>query len=292
MKVGIDSYCYHRFFGEVYPQQAAPPKKMTLEDFIRRAKQMDVDGVSLESCFIDRFDNAYLSEVKGMLDEYKLDRVFAWGHPDGLEGGKNEKMFDDMMKSIEYAEEIGAKVMRVVGSSLAFRFEPHGPQLEKLSEWFSIAAKEVEKRGIKMAVENHLDFNSEEMLQLFRNVSSPNVGINFDTGNFVRVLDDPVKAMQKLAKLVYATHIKDLRIQKGAAVDDWFFFSCTAVGDGGIVDNMEIGQLLEDNGYEGFMAVEIDFLHPDYKNDEDKAVAQSIKELKRIARAVEKNRKK
>jgi hypothetical protein len=29
-------------------------------------------------------------------------------------------------------------------------------------------------------------------------------------------------------------------------------------------------------------------LHPDYNNDEDKAVADSIKELKRIARAVEK----
>ena len=24
MKVGIDSYCFHRFFGEVYPQQAEP----------------------------------------------------------------------------------------------------------------------------------------------------------------------------------------------------------------------------------------------------------------------------
>ena len=42
------------------------------------------------------------------------------------------------------------------------------------------------------------------------------------------------------------------------------------------------------NRYEGFLAVEIDFLHPDYKNNEDKAVAESIKELKRIARAVEK----
>jgi len=290
MKVGIDSYCYHRFFGEVYPEQVAPSKKMTLEDFIRRAKQLEVDGVSLESCFIDRFDKAYLSEVKGMLDEYKLDRVFAWGHPDGLEGGKNEKMFDDMMKSIEYAVDIGAKVMRVVGSSLAFRFEPHGPQLERLAKWFSIAAKEVEKQGIKMAVENHLDFNSDEMIQLFKDINSPNVGINFDTGNFVRVLDDPVKAMQKLVKYVYATHIKDLKVQKGAAVDDWYFFSCTPVGDGGIVDNQKIGQLLEDNGYEGFMAVEIDFLHPDYRNDEDKAVAQSIKELKRIARAVERSK--
>jgi len=264
---------------------------MTLEDFIRRAKQLGVDGVSLESCFIDRFDAAYLSEVKGLLDENKLDRVFAWGHPDGLEGGKNPKMFEDMMKSIEYSSAIGASVMRVVGSSLLFRFEPHGPQLEKLSEWFSIAAKEVERKGIKMAIENHLDFNSDEMLQLFKNVNSPNVGINFDTGNFVRVLDDPVKAMKKLVKYAFATHIKDLRIQKNVAVDDWYFFSCTPVGDGGIVDNMKIGQLLEDNGFEGFMAVEIDFLHPDYRNDEDLAVARSVKELKRIARAVERNKR-
>ena len=287
MKVGIDSYCYHRFFGEVYPQQVKPPKRMTLEDFIRRARQLEVDGVSLESCFIDRFDKAYLSEVKGMLDEFQLDRVFAWGHPDGLEGGKNEKMFDDMMKSIEYAEAIGAKVMRVVGSSLMFRFEPHQPQLEKLTKMFTTAGKEAARKGIKLAVENHLDFNSDEMLWLFQSVGLPNVGINFDTGNFVRVLDDPVLAMQKLVKYVFATHIKDLRIQKGVPVNEWFFFSCTPVGDGGIVDNQAIGQLLQDNGYEGFMAVEIDFLHPDFKADEDKAVARSIKELKRIARAVE-----
>ena len=287
MKVGIDSYCYHRFFGEVYPQQVKPPKRMTLEDFIRRSSELGVDGVSLESCFIDRFDQSYLSEVKGLLDERKLDRVFAWGHPDGLEGGKNEKMFDDMMKSIGYAEAIGAKVMRVVGSSLMFRFESHEAQIERLSRMFSTAAKEVEKRGIMMAVENHIDFNSDEILRILSNVGSPNMGINFDTGNFVRVLDDPVKAMEKLVKHVFATHIKDLRIQKGVPVNEWYFFSCTPVGDGGIVDNQKIGQLLQDNGFEGFMAVEIDFLHPDFKADEDKAVARSIKELKRIARAVE-----
>ncbi len=27
MKIGIDSYCYHRFFGDVYPQQQKPPQK-------------------------------------------------------------------------------------------------------------------------------------------------------------------------------------------------------------------------------------------------------------------------
>lgn len=281
MKVGIDSYCYHRFFGEVYPEQEKPSKEMTLEDFIRRAKELAVDGVSLESCFIPRFDKSYLSEIKGMLDESNLDRVFAWGHPDGLEAGKNEKAFDEMMASIEYAHDIGANVMRVVGSSLMFRFEPHGPQIDKLSQMFSEAVKEAEKYGIKLADENHIDFDSDEMLTLINNVNSPYFGINFDTGNFMRVLDDPVQGMEKLAKHVYATHIKDLKPQKGAAVNDWFFFSSTPIGDG-FVDNQKLAQILKDNGYEGFLAVEIDFLHPDYNNNEDQAVEQSVKALKNI----------
>lgn len=285
MKVGIDSYCYHRFFGEVYPQQKKPEKQMILEDFLKRAKELEVDGVSLESCFIPRFDKEYLSEVKGMLDAFGMDRVYAWGHPDGLEGGRNEKACDEMIKSIEYADAIGAKVMRVVGSSLMFRFEPHGPQLEKLTKMFSKAVKVAQQYGIKLAVENHIDYNSDEILSLIRNVNSPYFGINFDTGNFIRVLDDPIQGMEKLAKSVFATHIKDLKPQKGVPVNEWFFFSSTPIGDG-LVDNQKLAQILKDVGYQGFLAVEIDFLHPDYNNDEDSAVAKSIKELKRIAKSL------
>jgi sugar phosphate isomerase/epimerase len=282
MKVGIDSYCYHRFFGEVYDDQEKPSKQMTLENFINRAHQLKVDGVSLESCFIPKYDSAYLSEIKGMLDEYNLERVYAWGHPDGLEGGKNEKAYEEMISHIEYAKAIGAKVMRVVGSSLMFRFELHGPQIEKLSNMFSKAVKIAEKEGIKLADENHIDYNPEEMLQIIQNVGSPNFGINFDTGNFMRVLADPIEGMEKLAKYTFATHIKDLKPQRGQSVSSWHFFACTPVGDG-LVDNQKVAQLLKDVGYQGFLAVEIDYLHPDYKNDEDMAVAQSVEYLKKVS---------
>lgn len=285
MKVGIDSYCYHRFFGEVYPHQNAPDKQMTMEDFIRRAKELDVDGVSLESCFIPRFDKAYLSEIKGMLDEFNFDRVYAWGHPDGLEGGKNEAAYDEMIDHIEYANAIGAKVMRVTGSSLMFRFEDHGPQIEKLSRMFTNAMKVADNYDIKLADENHIDYNADEMLEIIHNVNHPNFGINFDTGNFLRVLDDPIQGMEKLARFTFSTHVKDLKINPRAAVNDWYFFSCTPVGDG-LVDNQKLAQLLKDANYEGFLAMEIDTLHPDYNDDEDDAVAKSVKELKRIAQSL------
>ena len=58
-----------------------------------------------------------------MLDEYNLDRVYAWGHPDGLEGGKSEKAYEEMVASFEYAQQIGAKVMRVVLTLKGFKLK-------------------------------------------------------------------------------------------------------------------------------------------------------------------------
>ncbi|MCP5116525.1 MAG: sugar phosphate isomerase/epimerase, partial [bacterium] len=284
MKVGIDSYCYHRFFGEVYPQQQRPANGMTLENFLSRARELGVDGVSLESCFIPDKNPRYLGGVKDLRDDWGMDRVDAWGHPDGLEGGRNDEAYRAMIDSFEHARAIGAKVMRVVGSSLRFRNEPHGPQIERLTVMFREAVKVAEDHGIRMAVENHIDFTADEMLRLLEEVGSVWLGINFDTGNFLRLLDDPVKGMKKLAKHVYATHIKDLKVEPGVAADEWYFFSSTPVGDG-VVDNLELARLLNEAGYEGFLAVEIDRLHSDYGGDEDAAVEKSVKELKRIAAA-------
>jgi sugar phosphate isomerase/epimerase len=283
MKIGIDSYCYHRFFGEVYPQQTDPGRSMTIEQFLGRAHELGVDGVSLESCFLPRLDAEHLKDLRQMLDEYNFDRVYAWGHPDGLEGGSNRDAYREMVDSFENASRIGAKVMRVVGSSLRFRDQPHEPQLERLRTMFQEAVKVAEDHGIRVAVENHIDFTSTEMLELLDGVGSPYLGINFDTGNFLRLLDDPIQAMDKLASHVYAAHIKDLKVQRGVPANEWYFFSSTPLGEG-IVDHSKLIKKLDETNFDGLLAVEIDFLHPDYNNDEDGVVAQSIQELRRLTR--------
>ena len=281
LKVGIDNYSYHRFFGEVYPQQETPDKQMTIEDFLKRAKELGVDGVSLESCFIKSFDPGYLAELKSTLDDYGFDRVWAWGHPDGLEGGKNEAMLPDMIEHISYAKAIGAEVMRVLGSSLAFRLDPHGPQLEKLTKMFKEAVKVAEEMNIKMAVENHFDFDSDEFLALIEEVGSPYFGLTFDTGNFTRLLDEPVKAMEKLGNYVYATHLKDLIITPNTPADEWFFFSSVPVGDG-YLNIPELARMLAGFNYQGLLAVELDFTHPEYAGQEDAAVEKSVKYLQKL----------
>jgi len=282
MKVGIDSYCYHRFFGEAYPDQKQPAKKMTMQDFLKRAKELDVDGVSLESCFFPSYDEGWLKDLKAQLDEYGFDRVYAWGHPDGLERGKNWDAYNDMVASIPRAKAIGADVMRVVGSSLMFRHEPHGPQIEALIKMFKEAVKVAEDLGVKMAVENHIDFTADEILQLLEGVGSEYLGLNFDTGNFLRLLDDPVRGMEKLAPYVYATHVKDLLPDRNASPTDWFFFAGVPVGKG-LINNQKLAELLQKTNFKGFLAVEIDHPHTDWTDLEDEAVAISVKELKKIA---------
>jgi 3-oxoisoapionate decarboxylase len=281
MKVGIDNYCYHRFFGEIYAQQKDPGRRITIEWFVDRARQLGVDGVSLESCFFPGFEPAYLDGLKAQLDAAGLMRVFAWGHPDGLEGGKSKTAYKEMVEMIPHARRLGADVMRVVGSSLMFRFENHQEQIERLTGMFREAVRVAADHGVKLAIENHIDFTSDEIVQLLDQVDSDHLGVNFDTANFARLLDDPVKGMRKLAPRVLATHIKDLKVNAQASVDDWFFFSSTPVGDG-FVDNLALARLLKEAGYKGFLAVETDFLHPDYA-DEDEAVAQSVVALKKIA---------
>jgi sugar phosphate isomerase/epimerase len=285
MKIGIDSYCFHRFFGEVYPGQTPAAKPYTMESFLDRAKALGCEGVSLESCFFPQFGAAYLTGLKQKLDVYDFDRVYAWGHPDGLEGGGNPEAKEEMIRHIEHAAAIGAKVMRVVGSSLKFRFGPHSTQLNILGKWFREAAAVAEKSGIRLAVENHIDYNSDEILALIEKVGSDHFGINLDTGNFIRVLDDPVEATRKLAKHVYATHVKDVRPVKGVDVREWYYFSSVSAGTG-LVQIREVAAVLKDAGYRGFLALETDMPHPDYEGQEERMVEESIRYLKDVGASV------
>ena len=55
-------------------------------DFVTREEFEAVREMAIKA----RTENA---DLKARLDEYGFDRVYAWGHPDGLEAGKNRFQF-------------------------------------------------------------------------------------------------------------------------------------------------------------------------------------------------------
>ncbi|OHB70555.1 MAG: hypothetical protein A2V70_07990 [Planctomycetes bacterium RBG_13_63_9] len=279
MKVGIDSYCYHRYFGEVYPDQEAPGVRWTFHDFVKRAAELEVDGVSLESCFFESLEPGYLGEIKAVLDEKGLERILAWGHPDGLEAGRNKDAWREMDSLIPKAQFMGADIMRIVASSLMFRNEPHAPQIEAIVAMLTESVKIAEDHDVVLAIENHIDYTSEEIYQILEQVGSDALKVNFDTGNTLRMMEDPVAAARRLGPYTVATHTKDVDACRHVRPEEWYFFSSVPVGTG-LIDIPGVVKALQEAGYDGVLAVESD--HHKDNQDEDALVAESVAYLKKL----------
>ncbi len=279
MKVGVDSYSYHRLYGEIYPNQVDPGRRWKFEQCIDEAVRIGADGISLETCFMPRFDAEYLGRLREQLDKNGLERMVAWGHPDGLEGGRKPEAAREIVQHLATSKAVGGSVMRIVGSSLMFRDEPHGPQIERISAILKETVKRAEDAGIRLAIENHIDFTADEILEILDRVGSGFLGVNFDSGNCLRMFEDPVEAARKLAKRTYSTHIKDIQPATGSP-RDWTFWASAPAGSG-IIDMPGVVRALRDGGYSGMLCVEIDFLkHKD--GDETKAVECAVKYLKNL----------
>src|SRR5579862_3284809 len=88
VRIGIDSYSYHRLLGEVRAGEDEPPVRWQPEDVIAHARSLGVDGVSLETCFLDR---------SARIDAAPLEVVIAWGHRHGIEYGANPDALRDLL---------------------------------------------------------------------------------------------------------------------------------------------------------------------------------------------------
>lgn len=279
MQVGIGNYCYHRYFGDVYPDQAAPDKKMSIGDFLQCAQDLGAEGVTIETAFLPSLDKTYMLELKATMQAYDLKPVFAWGHPNGLERGKNDEAFKQMTSLMPFAKMLGCDIMRVVASSYTWRKDDHKEQIEQLVPQFKEAAKQAADNGLKLAIENNGDFTCEELKTLLEQIDSPAVGICFNTGNFIRLLDDPQTGIDVLASNVLVLQLKDVRVnEKEARPGDWFFFSCVPVGQG-LVNNQLILDKLHRAGFGGLVMVDIDHPTSDWYDRENEMVELSVRTI-------------
>lgn len=280
MRPGIDSYCWHRYFGEIYPEQAPVAERRTVFDLVDAAVRLEVAGVSLESCFMPALDEGYLRELRARLDAAGLERVLAWGHPLGLHMGKSEEANQDLRSHFRSAELLEAKVMRIPCGNFRFRGqEPVEDSLRRLTPQLKCLAAEAADRGLVLGMENHGDFLADEMIELIHRVSAPNLGVTLDTCNNLRLFEDTIAESVKLVPYAVATHVKDATATGVGSPRAWkTFFPSIGLGNG-FLDIKRVLQALKDAGYKGLLCVELDILPPE--RNEDQELADSIAWLKK-----------
>lgn len=69
-----------------------------------------------------------------------------------------------------------------------------------------------ERAGVNLAVENHQDLASEELLWLCEAIRSPRFGITLDTGNPLATAEEPVDFARRVAPYVKNVHLKDYQV--------------------------------------------------------------------------------
>ena len=92
-----------------------------------------------------------------------------------------------------------------------------------------LAAPVVARHGILLAVENHKDYRSDELVALMRTLESPHVGVCVDTGNNLALLEEPLATVEALAPWAFSCHLKDMAVDEHP---EGFLLSEVPLGEG------------------------------------------------------------
>lgn len=113
------------------------------------------------------------------------------------------------------AEAIGARVVRctlsgiLCGDRREVGLDGFEAILTEAIDVLRKVAPEAESRGLKIAVENHQDASSADLVRLCREVDRPTVGLTLDTGNPLAVAEDPLAFAEAILPWLNNVHLKD-----------------------------------------------------------------------------------
>jgi sugar phosphate isomerase/epimerase len=123
----------------------------------------------------------------------------------------------ELERDLRIAAELGAPVLRCILSSILCG--QRGAMVGGWPEHLDRCTAELERRlpqaerlGIAIAVENHQDADSEDLLRLCERFQSRYLGVTLDCANPLAVMEEPVEFARRLAPWLRHAHLKDYRI--------------------------------------------------------------------------------
>ncbi len=237
MLLGLHTYSlYLHGIGQAWADFKLPwPRQMNTFELFDQAVHWGLDGLHLDDGVLESLEESYLKEVRAAAEAQNLYLEYNFSMD---LGGQGIGIQHDPAAAIATAELLGADIVKV-GMDLirprpvaASRFHPDVmAQIKSVASLLKNIAPAAETAGVKIAVENHCDSFSEEILWLLDKVDSPVVGACIDTVNALMVMEDPMQAIANLAPRAFTNHFKDDRIEFQR---HGFKLTGTAVGDGDI----------------------------------------------------------
>ncbi len=106
---------------------------------------------------------------------------------------------------------------------------------------------------MNLALENHQDLTSEELLWLCESIGSPRFGITLDTGSTLATAEEPVDFARRVAPYVKNVHLKDYQIYM---YDEGYRLVRCPLGQG-VVDFQTLFEIFSETCPEVTMSIEL-----------------------------------
>ena len=270
IKIAVSTYSYWHFRTEKYP----------IERVIEDAARLGFDGVEILHRQMTDESPAYVNKLKQQAFRHGLALPMLSIHQDFISDKAEERQKDvaHTIACIELAARLGIPAVRL--NSGRWNTIPSFDDLMKVKgdeppikgytdedafrwciEGIQACLPAAEKHGVLLALENHwgLTTKTENLLRIYKSVSSPWLGINMDTGNFAV---DPYPEIEKLAP-----HAAIVQAKTYYGGGEWYTLD---------LDYQRIANALRKANFSGWVSLEMEG-----KEDPATAVPKSLQVLRK-----------
>jgi len=268
-RIAVSTYSYWHFRTEKYP----------IEQVIERAARLGFDGVEILHRQMAEESLAYCNKLKQLAFKNGLALPMLSIHQDFVHPDASERRahITHTEKCIDIAARLGIPairlnsgrwktiksfddLMKVKGAEPPLEGYNNDDAFRWVVESIRTCLPSAEKAGVAMALENHwgLTTDIDMLLRIWREVNSPWLVINADTGNFP---GDPYEGIAKLAP-----HAAIVQAKTYYGGGEWYTLD---------LDYKRIAKILKDGGFRGWVSLEMEGKAPP-----DSAVPKSLEVLR------------
>ena len=262
-------------FPKAYMDALCVDHTMTLEEWIKMAATLDIDGLEFYSGFIDLKDARRWAHFKTLADDHGLSIPMMCCSPDFTHPDPTfrQRQVEQERYWIEMTAALGGSFCRVLSGQRrpeVSREEGIQYTVEAIEACLPLA----KSYGITLIIENHYKDNywtypefaqmSEVFCDLVGRIEDPHFGVNYDPSNTILAGEDPIELLLKVKQRVVTMHASDRYLAHGTMED--LRAQENSVGYAQLLSHGEIGKglndydriftILKDEGFQGWISIE------------------------------------
>ncbi|HEX4232597.1 MAG TPA: TIM barrel protein [Bryobacteraceae bacterium] len=194
------------------------------EDFFDYCHSLGLGGAEMG---LPPLDPDTIRKFRDKVQAYDMHVIFNIPLP-GTDAGLD--LFD---KEIAAAKAAGAYGLHAALTGRRYEqfktLSEYRENFERIQATVSRAEPVLRKHQLRLAIENHKGWRAVEQAAWMKRLSSEYVGVHFDFGNNVSLLEEPMFTLETLKPWIFSGHIKDMAVEP---YEDGFLLSEVPFGEG------------------------------------------------------------